>query len=619
MKKCGFWESLIDLKLFEEPPLNFQELRVFQDKVFWIESRPLEKGRNTLMSFDFADGIKEETSEFNVQTKIHEYGGGAFKCFNGSVIFSVFGQGVYLKDSLGHLRMIIEDKSKRFADFSLSPDGKTLIAVCEDHSIQGNPENYLVMVNVLSGHIKVIEKGKAFYASCQFSPDGGKVAFLSWDFPFMPWESCLLTVADWSVEDGIQSRLVVGGESESVCQFIWTKDKEIIFASDRSGFWNLYSWDLEIIAPICPLEADFASPLWVLGRKNFSLFSWKGKRALLCVFTRQARDFICVITLDDKGFYVLDLPYTVIRTLDVEGAFDAYFVGGSPLIPLSIVRLNLETTECVRIRESFVLRNELTSYFSVPEEIACVSSVDGAAIFGFYYPPKNPAYSIDENNKPPLIIKCHGGPTSHTVSLFNLEVQFWTSRGFAFLDVNYRGSTGFGKAYRQALEGGWGVLDVQDCLDSISYLIQRGDVLSEGVFAKGSSSGGFTALHMAMSGLLRGCVSVYGVTDLVFLAEDTHKFEKHYLDFLVGDKESCLRRSPVAYPQKITCPVLFLHGAADSVVPLIQAERLLKELGQGELVVFAGEGHGFRFASTIQKCLDVELSFYQDKLSSSRM
>ncbi len=619
MKQCGFWESIIGVEMFANPPLNFQELLTFAEGVFWTESRAQEKGRSALMSFDPLKGIKEECPGFSAQSRIHEYGGGSFTVFKNGLIFATSSQGIYYKNLEGEIRSLVQDSSKRFADFTVSPDGKTVLSVCEDHSLPGDPENYLVAIDIASGHLTVLERGKPFYASCQFSPDGKKIAFLSWEFPYMPWESCTLTVANWSVEKGIEKLYTQGSLEESVCQFIWTGPGEIVFASDRSGFWNLYMWDLEKVEALWMQDADFASALWVLGRKNFSLCSFHGKRSLLCVFTKEAVDYMGIIILEGREFYPLSLPYTTIRTVDVQGVGNAYFIGGSSADPLAVVRLNLETLECVKIRESFVCSEALKSYISLPEKMISYSSCDKEAIFSFYYPPKNPMYSVTEGNKPPVIIKCHGGPTAQAYMLFSLDVQFWTSRGFGFLDVNYRGSTGFGKKYREALRNLWGILDVQDCLDAAECLVASGRVSSEGVFVKGHSSGGFTALSMAMSGGIKGCVSVYGVANLSSLMQDTHKFEKYYLDFLVGSKEQCVQRSPVTHPEKITCPVLFLHGSADVVVPLIQAESLLKELKEGELIVFPEEGHGFRFASTIQKCLEVELSFYQSKLSSSKI
>lgn len=615
----GFWSSPIHLGALSSPPLSFQEIGMAGGKLFWTESRPLEKGRSALMSFCSKEGIQEELPLMNVQTRVHEYGGGAFKAFSGRLVFfDTKTTALYLRDEEGVLHSLIQDPLKRFADFSFSPCGNFLVCVCEDHREQSHVENYLVEIDLQTFSSKIIAKGCSFYASPKFSLDGKRLAYLSWNAPHMPWDECNLTVSLWSSTDGLTEARKIGEATESIPQFIWIDAEEIVFASDKNNFWNLYRSDLKNISLICSKEADFAAPLWTLGKKSFEVFSWKGRKALLCTFCKKAVDCLAVVTMDDGQLFEIPTIYTVIRTLDVQKGAKACFIGGSHNRPLSIVELDLEDFSCEPISQSFTIDEYLEPFISIPEEVSALSSLDQKQVFGFYYFPKNPSVILEESKRPPLIIRCHGGPTAHVSPLLSLEVQFWTSRGFAFLDVNYRGSSGFGKEYREALKEQWGIVDVRDSVDLAQSLVIDGKASKEGLFARGSSSGGFTALCMAVSGVLKGCVSVYGVTDLTSLSADTHKFEKYYLESLVGSEETesirYVERSPVSYPDKIVCPVLFLHGDNDFVVPLSQAEALAKKIDKGTVVVFPGEGHGFKQSSTIQKCLELELSFYQKAL-----
>ena len=611
MKQYGFWESEFSIKDLTKNARTLQEIGVRGNQVFWTEARPEENGRNALVSSFPSGSLQEEASSRNVKTRVHGYGGGAFKVFADRVVFfDDITKGLYSKNNKGKVECLIKDSSKCFADFTLSPDGTAVVCVCEEKKEKGDPDNYLVSIDCGSKKITVLDSSFSFYASPQFSPDGKKLGFLSWGLALMSWEECHLTVLSFEKKD----RVEIKNKLDSICQYIWVSSEEIIFVSDRNGFWNLYITDLEEERLLYAKEADFAYPLWVLGRKNFSLCIFQGKRALLCFFTEKAIDAIGVLLIDEGKLIDLKIPFTVVRALDVEGEGPAYFIGGSSTAPLSLVRLDLNTVECTTVRESFSLEKRLLSQISLPIPVSARSSVDHEEVFGFYYPPKNGRYAEQKETNAPLIVKCHSGPTSHSSPLLSFQVQFWTSRGFGFLDVNYRGSTGFGRDYRRALNKNWGFLDVRDVRDLALVFAKNGQV-----FARGSSSGGLTALGLARTGLLTGCVSAYGVTDLKDLALKTHKFEKCYMDSLVGEERHYEERSPLSHPEKIDCPVLFLHGEDDPVVPLSQAEDLCKAINRGILSVFPGEGHGFRQEKTVQKSLELELAFYLGELSSSRM
>lgn len=611
------WESQIEIDAVASSQISFGHLAVEEETVFWSESRPLEKGRVALMKKEKNLPAIELFPSMSVQSKVHEYGGGAFSIKKDHLIF--FDQttsSLYLQKEGSPLICLIKDPSKRWADFSLSPDLSKMVCVCEDHSKEHEVTNVLVEFDLKTGSQKIFHQEFDFYASPRFSPEGTKIAFIFWNRPFMPWEESRLKIVSAQSNQEIFS---IGSPKESISEFIWTSSYEILFASDRSGFSNLYLWTPEGETLLYKKEADFSCPLWVLGKSHFKSFVLEGEEVFIVTFCEKAIDSLGIIDRKTRTLRKPDLPYTVIRTLDV-GSFGVYFIGGSITRPLSLFFLNLKTFTVEVISSGSHVPENLKTYISKPKEVEARSSLDGHKIFGFFYPPKNPAY--DSSALPPLIIKCHSGPTSYAQVLLAWDIQFWTSRGFAVLDVNYRGSIGFGRAYQEALNYQWGVLDVQDSLDLADSLVQEHLVDPNALFAKGSSSGGFTALSMAASSSkIKGCVSCYGVTDLSLLAQETHKFEKHYLDSLIGTykefKTRYAARSPIERAGDISCPVLFLHGDQDFVVPLCQAKLLHKKLPNSVLIAFEGEGHGFRKADTIKACLEAESHFYKKIIASS--
>ena len=604
----GFWKSPIEAGVFSALP-SVQELHVSCAEVFWTESRPQEKGRHVLMN----SSLQELFPSTNIQSRVHEYGGGAFLVSEDLFIFfDASSFSLCMKKGNEQIVCFAQDSNKRWADFSVSSDQKQVVCICEDHSMQ-DVKNSLVVIDLETKEQKVIHQKHDFYASPRFSPDGLQLAFIYWNFPFMPWEESFLQILSYP---SLQESSLIGKVQESVAQFIWIDSKELVFASDRNGFWNLYMYSQGMESLLYEKEADFASPLWVLGKKNFELFLLNGKKTLACFFTEKGVDHLAFLHLETKTLELLDLPFTAIRTLDVDTG-DVYFIGGHFLHPLSVVRFDLQTREAVVLSSKLEVLSEFSSFIGKPQEVSALSSLDQKSIFGFFYPPKNPNYPVDSQSLPPLIIKCHSGPTSQVQALLNGEVQFWTSRGFSWLDVNYRGSSGFGRKYREALREMWGVLEVKDCLDLALSLCTSGKVDPQRMFAKGSSSGGLSALCLAAAyPHLKGCVSYYGVTDLELLTQETHKFERFYLESLVGSyKEFPLRykeRSPCFQSDFILCPVLLFHGDKDKVVSLSQAQEFVKKVPSSSLVVFPGEGHGFKNGETLKMCAEKELLFFQD-------
>ncbi len=600
-----FWPSPIEAGFFSSFP-SLQELHVSKDEVFWTESRPLEKGRSALLK----KGSQDLFPSMNVQSKVHEYGGGAFLPSKDDLLFyDAFSSSLYWQKD-GELICLIQDPQKRWADFAFSSDHRKAVCVCEDHSHEKEVKNKLMLIDLENKTCSILEELHDFYASPKWSLDDASIAFLYWDHPFMPWQTCFLKVI--SVEEKIQ-QIQIGIENESIAAFDWSRKNEIIFASDRNGFWNLYRHSSKGSEILYEKEADFASPIWTLGKKHFALYQMEGKEYLACFFTEKGVDHLGIFSLEEKKMEIIPLPYQTIRTLDVDTG-GIYLIGGSFDIPLEIARLDPKTKQVETCYAPVLIPEALKPYLSKPEEVSALSSVDGKKVFGFFYPPKNPDCEL--RNLPPLIIKCHAGPTSHVPLLFNAEAQFWTSRGFAWLDINYRGSSGFGRNYREALNGQWGVLDAKDALDLALCLVREGKVDPNALFAKGGSSGGLTALTLALLyPNLRGCSVLYGVTDLSKLLEESHKFEQYYLHSLIGDPvkdiERYKNRSPVFFADRIKSPLLLFHGDLDKVVPLSQAEALQKKAPFAKLVVFPGEGHGFKKADTLKALADIELDFFQ--------
>ncbi|MBM3197974.1 MAG: S9 family peptidase [Chlamydiae bacterium] len=601
------WSSPITSEALTSFPLAYGDLQAEGGRLYWTESRPSEKGRSALMMYSEAKGVQEKYSDFHVQTRVHEYGGGAFLVTKrGLFVFDLYTSTLYQEDQQGNLSAVFCDPHRRVADFSLSPDENSLLCVCEDHTLE--VKNVLLWIDLTTKQATVWESGEDFYASPRFSPDGKCVAFLSWSLPHMPWEECSLTIRSL---DGT-SKTRRGAQGVSLCQFSWVGNEDIVWASDEAGFWQLYRFHEGKEKLLCSLEADFANAPWTLGKRQWALCTWQGHSALFCSYCQRANDHLVIIPLNGEDPCFLACSHNVIRTV-AASENQVYWIGGSSQQVLSVMQLSLSSLQEKQLSQSMVFPESLLPYISFPHEIQFRSSWDQGEVFGWFYPPYKPAHAI--KRLPPLIIRCHGGPTSHAVPLLGLDVQFWTSRGFAWLDVNYRGSTGYGKHYRDILKGLWGIVDVQDCLDGARYLILEGLVDPRCIFAKGSSSGGLTALLLAARGVLSGCVSAYGVTDLSALAKDTHKFECGYLDSLIGGHECYQERSPSSHPEKITCPVLFLHGEKDCVVPIEQARTLCERIAQGSLVSFPEEGHSFKQSTTIQKCLDLELAFYEELLT----
>jgi dipeptidyl aminopeptidase/acylaminoacyl peptidase len=609
----GTWKSPITAGLIAGTTISLSTLAIEDDAVYWLEGRPAEGGRTVIVrqSGDRAEDVTP--AGFNVRSRVHEYGGGAALVADGEIYFVNFdAQRIYCHRPGEAPRAVTPETGGRFADMQLDRRRKRLICVREDHSEPGEPRNELVAVNLQGREIVVLDGGHDFVASPRLDATGDRLAWLTWDHPNMPWDGTTL----WLAEIGEDGRLgtpqpVVGGTGESIFQPEWAADGELLFVSDRSNWWNLYKTSKHGILPVSPAEAEYGLPQWAFGMSTYGI-AGDGR----IVASRCQAGVWQLGLIDDNQFKAFDLPYSDFSGVRVRGD-TVLFVGSSATKTPQLVRHNIVTGDCMILRYSSVVDLD-PGFLSQPESIEFPTS-DGATSYGFYYPPANRDFAASADELPPLIVRGHGGPTGAASAALNLSIQFWTSRGFAVLDVNYRGSTGFGRTYRESLYGKWGVADIDDMVAGAQFLVERGDADPLRLAIRGGSAGGFTTLAtLTFRDTFSAGASHYGIGDLMALARDTHKFESRYLDRIVGplpESEALYReRSPINHTDQLDCPVIFLQGLDDKVVPPNQAEAMVEALKSKGIPVaylaFEGEGHGFRKAENVERALAAELTFY---------
>lgn len=597
---CGTWESPITTDLISKEVVTFLDMQADEKALYWTELHPTEKGRMALVRYTPEEGEKPLLKEYSVRSRVHEYGGGSFCLYKGSVIFS--NDQDYQLYSLDGTNI----KPLTFTPDCRYADGSGLIWVGEKEG----KENYLVSLK----EGKTIASGHDFYSSPRVSPDGKKLAYITWDFPYMQWDSSTLWVADIGEDGQIKnSRMIAGGPDESICQVQWSKDNVLHFVSDKTGFWNLYRLRKDKVEPLCEMEAEFGNPAWVFGRPTYAFLD-NGK--IVCLYVIRGVDHLGLLDPEKKSLKDLGLPFTMIQSI-VALQGKVYFFGASPTLPPSLICYDPHHNQYKVIKQSFA-SSMGAEWISQGENIE-YASADGKKGYAFYYPPKNPHFQPLEGERPPLIVKCHGGPTSRSYSYLELSIQYWTSRGFAVVDVNYGGSTGYGREYFKRLEGNWGILDVEDSIAAAQSLVAKGLADRHRLFIRGGSAGGYTTLCALTShAVFAGGTSYFGVSDLELLYMDSHKFEAKYTDRLVApypERVDLIReRSPIHHIDKISAPVLLLQGEEDKVVPPNQAFTIYDQLkAKGTpvgMILFEGEGHGFRRGPNIKRALDAELYFY---------
>ena len=608
----GSWKSPITAELIVADTVGLAGVLLDGDDVYWSELRPAERGRNAVVRR--RDGITEDLlpQPYSARTRVNEYGGGALAVSGGVVYFVNDADQRIHRHEPGELpQPITPVDARRYADLVVDPVRHRVIAVCEDHDGTSEPAQSIVSIDV-DGRTppRTLARGRDFYAAPRLDPAGRHLAFLAWDHPNMPWDGTDLFLAELDTAGDLKdARRVAGGREEAVFQPALAPDGTLHFVSDRTGWWNLYRYCVGSTEALLPLTAEFGAPLWVFGLSTFAFIS---ARRIVCAFNEGGHWRLGVLDAPSRSWRTLSPPYSDIGYVHANER-RAVFIGAGPATLAEVAELDFATEQFRVIRRSAVVPID-AKYLSPPQPIEFDTS-GGERAHAFFYAPRNRDFAPPREERPPLLVVTHGGPTAAASSALNLKVQYWASRGFAVLDVNYRGSTGFGRAYRRRLDGGWGVIDVEDCVHGVRHLIARGAVDGTRVAIRGSSAGGYTALcALVFHRVFRAGAVYYGISDLEALARDTHKFESRYLERLIGPGPAARERSPIHHAERITCPVIFFQGLEDPVVPPDQTERLVQALRARRIPVaylpFPGEQHGFRMASNVKRALEAELRFY---------
>ncbi|HXJ91857.1 MAG TPA: S9 family peptidase [Terriglobia bacterium] len=638
----GSWRSPITSDLIVTSSIGLGEIMLDGTEVYWLEARPQEGGRLVLVRRS-ADGAMADVtppispdakSTFSVRTRVHEYGGGAYVVDDGVVYFANDGDRRLYRQAIGAEPVpITADAKLRFADGIIDRARSRMIWVCEDHTESDlQPTNSLVEVSLDGSSLhRVLVSGNDFYSSPKLSPDCSRLAWLEWHHPNMPWMGTELWVGHVAADGSIgQKWKVAGGDEESIFQPEWSPNGRLYFVSDRSGWWNLYRLTDDARAgnsqaePLYPLDAEFGQPQWVF---RMSTYAFESERRLICSYTRNGSWSLAAVDLATLRVEQIKTEFTDISSVRAAPG-RVYFRGGAPTRPLAIVELELASGKATTLRISSSQDVEQhRGYISVPQAIEYPTE-GGLTAHALFYPPANKDFTAPAGELPPLIVHSHGGPTSAASSTLDWKVQYWTSRGFGILDVNYGGSTGYGRAYRQRLQGQWGIVDVHDCVNGARFLADEGRVDPKRLAISGGSAGGYTTLcALTFHDTFKTGASYYGVSDLEALAKDTHKFESRYLDGLIGPyperRDLYQERSPIYFVGRLAVPIAFFQGAEDAIVPPSQAEAMVQALKAKALpfvyLLFDGEQHGFRRSQNIKRALDAELYFYSIFLSGEKL
>lgn len=612
----GSWKSPVTAGLIAGQTITPGQVVLDEDDVYWSEQRPAEGGRNAIVHQ--ARGRIEDvlSAEFDARTRVHEYGGGAFTVADGVTYFSNHRDCRLYRARPGSAPVALTSASDaRYADLVFDHRRRRIVCVREMHAHGNAPVNELVAVDAEGTHAsQVLHTGHDFYSSPRLAPDGRSLAWLAWDHPSMPWDATELYLAEID-RDGLPrgARRIAGGAGESIFQPEFAPDGTLYFVSDRSGWWNLYRYENDRAHALTPMEAEFGVPQWVFG---LSTYAFATPDCIVAAYNQQGTWRLGTIDVSTGRLRAHDTPYTEVGYLRAYSG-RAIFVAATPTALPAVVEFDLASGRCTTLRGSSAVCLE-PGYISRPRAIA-FETANGETAHAFYYAPRNHDVEPPVDERPPLLVTCHGGPTSVATSALNLKIQYWTSRGIAVLDVNYRGSAGFGRAYRERLYGQWGEVDVEDCVHGARDQVTKGLADGARLAIRGASAGGLTALSaLTFHGLFKAGASYYGVSDLERLARDTHKFEAHYLDRLVGpypEARAVYRaRSPLAHVERLMSAMIFFQGLDDKVVPPDQTERMVAALTARGVPVaylpFAGEAHGFRRAGPIQRALEAELYFY---------
>lgn len=613
----GSWKSPITSELAGSAT-QLTEVAVHGDETYWRELRPEEQGRFTIMKRGTDGRVVEVTpSPFNARTLVHEYGGGSYVVADDMIYFSNFSdQRLYRLDRGTQPRPITPEANMRYADGVVDSRRRRMICVREDHGhTEREAVNTLVSLD-LDGKDsgRVLVSGNDFYSSPRLNPERSRLAWLTWNHPNMPWDGNELWVGELKTDGTLgRTERVAGGPEESIVQPEWSPDGILYFVSDRTGWWNLYRWREGRVEPLHEMKAEFGRPHWTFG---MSSYAFESAGQIICAYTTGGTWNLGEVDTASLKFKPIESPYTDITYVRAASG-RAVFVAGSPTEPDSIVQFDPATR-----RFSLVYRSRSVTIdprsVSTPQAIEFPTS-NSLTAHAFFYEPKNPAFTAPRGELPPLIVISHGGPTSAAKATLNVTIQFWTTRGFAVVDVDYGGSTGYGRDYWCRLYGQWGVVDVDDCVNAALYLVKGAKVDGNRLAIRGGSAGGYTTLcALTFRNVFKTGASYYGISDIEVFDTETHKFESRYDIKLIGPyperRDLYRERSPIHFTDRISCPMILFQGLEDKIVPPHQAELMVQALRAKGLpyayVAFEGEQHGFRRKENIKRALEAELYFY---------
>ncbi|MAR35183.1 MAG: peptidase [Chloroflexi bacterium] len=621
------WKSEISAELITKQGLRLSEIKIDGEKIYWLEGRPEESGRYVIVSKSLNESkiIDVLPRGYNSRNSVHEYGGASFTVKNNKVFFTNWDdQRIYCIDNKKIFPVTPSphaEKSLRYSDLTLTEDAKWLICIRENHKNEGEPINEIVALKTDgSFEVKILISGNDFYSSPRLNKNNDKLTWTQWNHPNMPWDETELCTAQIDLKNCSigEINFIAGGNGVSILQPEWSDKGELIYVSDESGWWNLHKSNNGKNKNILDESKEHAGPSWQFGFKTYDFYK-KENIILRGLSDDKKEGLIRILDLNGIIREEINLHYTQISYLNVHGA-NLFFIGSSPSRNDEIIKYSIEDKSIEIIKKSSDLEIP-NSELSIAEEIE-FSTTNNSKAYAFYYPPKNKNYSNKDLN-PPLLVISHGGPTSAASNSLSLSIQFWTNRGFAVVDVNYRGSTGYGRKYRDELKGNWGVYDAEDCIAAVKYLSEEKLIDPKKVVIKGGSAGGYTTINaLTFYDNFAAGATYYGIADLSVFINDTHKFESMYLESLIGkypkEKKKYYDRSAINFTEKLSAPMIILQGSEDKIVPVSQAEIMADALKKKQiphaLIIFEGEQHGFRKAENIKSSLESELYFYSQVL-----
>lgn len=614
----GSWPSPLTADAVVAGALRLGSIQVDGDAIYWVEGRPADQGRQVIVRRD-PDGTRRDvvSAPYNVRTRVYEYGGRSYVVHDGDVWFVDFAdQRMRHAAKGGEPRTLTPEADLRYADLIVDARRERVICVHEDHTGAGEARNLIATVAGSGGAPQPLVEGSDFYAAPRLDPSGDRLCWLSWDHPNMPWDGTELWVADVDAGGALRNaRKVAGGQRESIAQPAWSPSGVLHFISDRTGWWNPYRVDAHgSVSQLVRADGEFCPPAWLLG---YSSYAFLDEDRLACAVCTNGLWTLRVLDARSGELTTVDAEFTELGDQVVVLDGKVILTAGSFTMTRSIAAVDVDTGHVEVLQRSHEPDVD-EAYLTVPEHVEFPTE-NGVRAHAWFYPPRNGDVRAPDGERAPLLVHSHGGPTASANTSLNLEIQYWTTRGIGVLDVDYGGSTGYGRAYRERLDGEWGIVDVDDCVNGARFLCDRGDADPQRVMIAGGSAGGYTTLcALTFRDFFRAGASHFGVADLELLRRDTHKFESRYEDHMIGPypqtRTVWYARSPIHFVDQLSCPVILFQGLEDQVVPPNQAETMYAALVAKGIpcayVPFEGEQHGFRRAENIRRALEGELYFY---------